>query len=128
VHVADPLNGMVHHFGWSGRYRGNTPGVGASRHVMIGPERSLLVAGDAEAFRIDPQGVVTPIDPGDADRLLGIIERRCVALRNGASWQNEIFHRLYDKGMERTQALRRMTRLYREHMHANVPVHEWPVD
>ena len=27
------------------------------------------------------------IDPGDRDRLLGIIERRCVTQRNGASWQ-----------------------------------------
>jgi hypothetical protein len=30
--------------------------------------------------------------------------------------------------MDRTQALRRMTTLYREHMHANVPVHGWPVE
>jgi phage tail-like protein len=69
VHVVDPRNGMVHHFGWSGRYRGNTPGVGASRHVMVGPERSLLVAGDVEAFRIDDEGVVAPLDPADADSL-----------------------------------------------------------
>src|SRR5690242_3670765 len=68
----------------------------------------------------------TAIDPGDADRLLGIIERRCVALRNGASWQSEVFHHFYDKGMDRNQALRRMTTLYREHMHENVPVHDWP--
>src|SRR5690242_1406446 len=68
----------------------------------------------------------TAIDPADADRLLGIIERRCVMLRNGASWQSEVFHRFYDGGMDRTQALRRMTKLYREHMHSNVPVHDWP--
>ena len=47
----------------------------------------------------------TAIDPADADRLLGIIERRCVTLRNGASWQSEVFHHFYDKGMDRTQAL-----------------------
>ena len=70
----------------------------------------------------------TAIDPADADRLLEIIERRCVTLRNGAAWQSEVFHHFYDKGMERTQALRRMTKLYREHMHSNVPVHDWPVE
>jgi len=65
----------------------------------------------------------------DADRLLGIIERRCVRLRNGAAWQSEVFHRLYeDGGLDRLEALREMTRRYREHMHSNEPVHDWPVD
>ena len=50
-----------------------------------------------------------------------------MTLRNGASWQSEVFHTSDDKGMDRTQALRRMTKLYREHMHrSNVPVHDWP--
>ena len=51
-----------------------------------------------------------------------------MSLRNGASWQSEVFHRLYDGGMDRTEALREMTRRYREHMHSNQPVHDWPVD
>jgi Glutamate-cysteine ligase family 2(GCS2) len=69
------------------------------------------------------------LESADADRLLGIIERRCVNLRNGASWQAETFHRFYDdKGMSRGDALRQMTRRYREHMHANEPVHDWPTD
>jgi gamma-glutamyl:cysteine ligase YbdK (ATP-grasp superfamily) len=69
------------------------------------------------------------LDSADADRLLGIIERRCVSGRNGASWQSDVFHRLYDeRGLERLDALRRMTRAYREHMHSNEPVHEWPVE
>jgi hypothetical protein len=69
------------------------------------------------------------VDSGDAARLLGIIERRCVSLRNGAAWQSQMFHSLYDdKGMDRPEALREMTRRYREHMHSNVPVHEWPID
>src|SRR5688572_1874546 len=33
----------------------------------------------------------------DRDRLLNIIERRCVTLRNGASWQSAAFHRLYEE-------------------------------
>jgi hypothetical protein len=66
------------------------------------------------------------IDAHDRDRLLGIIERRCVTERNGASWQAAAFHRLYDR-LDRMDALREMTVRYREHMHANVPVHEWPL-
>ena len=69
------------------------------------------------------------VETADAERLLGNIERRCVQLRNGASWQSEVFHRLYDdKGVDRADALREMTRRYREYMHANEPVHAWPVD
>ncbi|MGO9904816.1 MAG: glutamate--cysteine ligase [Solirubrobacteraceae bacterium] len=65
----------------------------------------------------------------DADRLLGIIERRCVTLRNGAAWQSQVFHRLYDdKSLDRGDALLEMTRRYREYMHSNQPVHEWPLD
>jgi hypothetical protein len=68
------------------------------------------------------------VDPADRDRLLGLIERRCVALRNGASWQSDAFHRLYDdRRLERLDALRQMTVAYREHMHANEPVNEWPL-
>ncbi len=68
------------------------------------------------------------IDSADADRLLEIIERRCVTLRNGASWQSAVFHRLYEGGLEREEALRRMTMRYRELMHGNEPVHDWPLD
>jgi hypothetical protein len=69
------------------------------------------------------------VETADAERLLGNIERRCVQLRNGASWQSEVFHRLYDqKGIDRGEALREMTRRYREHMHSNEPVHAWPLD
>ncbi len=64
----------------------------------------------------------------DRDRLLGIVERRCVEGRNGATWQAATFHHLYeDRRLDRADALREMTLRYREHMHANVPVHEWPV-
>jgi hypothetical protein len=68
------------------------------------------------------------IDPGDRDRLLGIVEQRCLTQRNGATWQAETFHQLYDRdGLEREQALREMTVRYRDLMHANEPVHDWPV-
>jgi hypothetical protein len=65
----------------------------------------------------------------DRDRLLGIVERRCVEQRNGAAWQSAVFHRLHDdKGLDRLDALRQMTLRYRELMHANEPVHDWPLD
>ena len=68
------------------------------------------------------------VEAADRDRLLGIIERRCVTLQNGATWQADTFHKLYeDQKLDRGDALRRMTVLYREHMHANEPVHEWPL-
>ena len=64
-----------------------------------------------------------------ADRLLGIIERRCTTHRNGAEWQAETFHRLDDKMQgDRRDALREMLRRYVEHMHSNVPVADWPTD
>jgi hypothetical protein len=63
----------------------------------------------------------------DRERLLGIIERRCVEQTNGASWQAAAFHRLYgDRGLDRDDALRELTVRYRELMHSNEPVHTWP--
>jgi hypothetical protein len=68
------------------------------------------------------------IDAADRDRLLGIVERRCVTMQNGAAWQTAAFHRLYEENkLDRLDALQRMTVTYREHMHANEPVHEWPL-
>jgi gamma-glutamyl:cysteine ligase YbdK (ATP-grasp superfamily) len=66
------------------------------------------------------------VDSADADRLLEIVERRCVGATNGAAWQVAAFHRLY-ADRERPDALREMTVRYREHMHANEPVHTWPM-
>jgi gamma-glutamyl:cysteine ligase YbdK (ATP-grasp superfamily) len=62
----------------------------------------------------------------DRERLLGIIERRCVTQQNGAAWQAAAFRRLYER-LDREAALREMTVRYREHMHSNVPVHDWPL-
>jgi len=66
------------------------------------------------------------VDSADADRLMEIIERRCVDQVNGASWQAAAFHKLYDR-LDRADALREMTVRYREHMHSNEPVHTWPL-
>ena len=59
------------------------------------------------------------VDPHARDRLLGIIERRCVEEANGATWQSRTFRRLYEeRGLDRDEALRQMTVRYRDHMHA----------
>jgi gamma-glutamyl:cysteine ligase YbdK (ATP-grasp superfamily) len=95
------------------------PGVGEVPAAELVLRRLLPLAHEG----LERAGVAT----ADADRLLGIIERRCVLVRNGASWQAEVFHHLYDeRGMARHEALREMTSRYREHMHSNEPVHTWP--
>ena len=65
------------------------------------------------------------VETADKDRLLGIIEQRCLTGRNGASWQAAAFHRLHDD-YDRHDALREMMRSYVTHMHSNEPVHTWP--
>jgi hypothetical protein len=69
------------------------------------------------------------VSAGERDRLLGIIEQRCLNLRNGAAWQAATFHKLYDESkLDRADALREMTVRYRELMHSNEPAHSWPLD
>jgi hypothetical protein len=68
------------------------------------------------------------VDPAERDRLLGIIERRCVTGINGAKWQVEVARKLDEESdVDRYGALRGMLTRYIEHMHGNAPVHEWPV-
>ncbi|ETK33244.1 glutamate-cysteine ligase family protein [Microbispora sp. ATCC PTA-5024] len=61
------------------------------------------------------------VDPAERDRLLGVIERRCVTGRTGSSWQVDTARSL---GGDH-EALRHMTLRYVEHMHTNEPVHLW---
>ncbi|WP_440073323.1 glutamate-cysteine ligase family protein [Streptosporangium sp. OZ121] len=64
------------------------------------------------------------VDPGARDRLLGIVEQRCLTGTTGASWQIDAVNALGD--LDRHEALRRMTLRYIENMHTNEPVHTWP--
>jgi hypothetical protein len=94
------------------------PGVGevpVSELIL----RRLLPAADAGL-------AAAGIEAADRDRLLGVIERRCVTMQNGATWQAAAFQRL-NESLDRPEALREMTVRYREHMHANEPVHDWPL-
>jgi gamma-glutamyl:cysteine ligase YbdK (ATP-grasp superfamily) len=64
----------------------------------------------------------------ERDRLLGIIEQRCLTERNGATWQVETLHAIEkEQNTDRHTALRLMVRRYIEHMHSNEPAHTWPV-
>jgi hypothetical protein len=66
--------------------------------------------------------------PTERDRLLRIIEQRCLTGRNGASWQVETLHQLEDvDNLDRSEALRMVLQRYIPLMHSNQPVHEWPL-
>lgn len=61
------------------------------------------------------------------DRFLGIIEARCQAGVNGATWQTEAVRRFEARGSDRRKALHQMLERYSEHMSTNEPVHTWPL-
>jgi gamma-glutamyl:cysteine ligase YbdK (ATP-grasp superfamily) len=66
------------------------------------------------------------VHPDERDRLLGIIEQRCVVGQNGASWfAGRFATRAAHGDGERLSALRSTLNEYREHMHTNQPVHTW---
>jgi gamma-glutamyl:cysteine ligase YbdK (ATP-grasp superfamily) len=95
------------------------PGVGEVPVTELVLRRLLPVAHEG----LERWGVAA----ADRDRMLGIIEQRCLAHRNGAAWQAAEFHRRYDgEKLDRAEALRAMTLQYRELMHSNEPVHAWP--
>ena len=95
------------------------PGVGEVPAAELVLRRLLPMAHEG----LERWGVAA----ADRERYLGIIERRCVELRNGASWQAATFHKLYER-LDRGDALREMTVRYRELMHSNEPAHSWPLD
>src|SRR5215475_6958601 len=67
------------------------------------------------------------VNPAHADRMLGIIEQRCLTGRTGAAWQVATAKAIAEQGgVDRPEALRRMTQRYIEHMNTNAPVHTWP--
>ena len=67
------------------------------------------------------------VETDEADRLLAIIEQRCILHRNGASWYVEKVTALEAAGTDRAEALRLTLQDYRELMHSNEPVHTWPI-
>jgi hypothetical protein len=59
----------------------------------------------------------------ESDRLLGIIEQRCLLGTNGAEWFAQRVHA--EGNRDRYDALRAALLDYRERMHTNEPAHLW---
>ena len=94
------------------------PGLGEVPVTELVLRRLLALAHDGlERWGVSSQ---------ERDRLLGIVEQRCLTHRNGAQWQVDTVHRLEAAGRGRQDALHQMLRRYIELMHSNEPVHAWP--
>jgi hypothetical protein len=69
------------------------------------------------------------VAPAHRDRLLGVIEQRCRAGRNGATWQAEsVWMAERNRGLDRDAALHDMLLRYNALQRGNQPVHTWPVE
>jgi hypothetical protein len=99
--------------------------------VQYWPGVGDVPAGELAVRRLIPMAhealVEWGVDGAVADRLLTVMEQRCLTGRNGARWQADAVRRYEDAGLDRWEALRRMTLDYRTHMHSNEPVHTWPL-
>jgi gamma-glutamyl:cysteine ligase YbdK (ATP-grasp superfamily) len=94
------------------------PGLGEVPVTELVLRRLLALAHDGlERWGVSAQ---------ERDRLLGIVEQRCLTHRNGSQWQVDAVHRLQAAGRGRQEALHEMLRRYIELMHSNEPVHSWP--
>jgi gamma-glutamyl:cysteine ligase YbdK (ATP-grasp superfamily) len=94
------------------------PGLGSVPVTELVLRRLLPLAYEG----LDEWGV----DPAQRDRLLGIIEHRCLSQRNGATWQVEAAHAIEGNGpVQRDDTMRKLLAEYLPRMHSNVPVHEW---
>jgi len=93
------------------------PGLGQVPATELVLRRLLPIAMEG----LDSWGV----EAGVRDRLLGIVEQRCLTGRNGAEWFARRTHDHENGGVERPEALRLALVEYRERMHTNEPVHTW---
>src|SRR5262249_38092462 len=67
------------------------------------------------------------VDTREAERLLEVIEQRCLTGRTGASWQTETGHALAERsGRGRGHARREMAQRYLKLMNTGEPAHTWP--
>jgi hypothetical protein len=91
------------------------PGVGQVRATELVLRRLLPMAHKGLA--------AWGVEAATRDRLLGIIEQRCLLGTNGAEWFVGEMHRRRDQ--DRFDALRATLLDYRDRMHTNEPVHTW---
>jgi len=66
-------------------------------------------------------------DSAEIDRLMGLMEQRCLQASNGSTWQTAEVSAREAAGASRDQALHGMLASYLENMHSNEPVHTWPI-
>ena len=91
------------------------PGIGQVRATELVLRRLLPMAHEGLAE--------WGVEAAERDRLLGVIEQRCLTGINGAEW---FVNRMEQRGAEdRYDALRATLQEYRERMHTNEPVHTW---
>jgi len=95
------------------------PGIGHVRATELVLRRLLPLAHEG----LNRWGV----DATERDRLLGVVEQRCLTGRNGATWQVAQVTRLEQAGATRDEALHGMLARYTALMHSNEPVHTWEV-
>ncbi|MGH3961334.1 glutamate--cysteine ligase [Mycobacterium sp.] len=93
------------------------PGIGEVTATELALRRLLPMA---------RRGLTTwGVDMQEADRLLGVIEQRCISGQNGAAWLVGQVAGREEAGASRAGALRLALLDYRERMHDNQPVHTW---
>src|SRR3954452_17818186 len=91
------------------------PGVGEVRATELTLRRLLPMAREGLAE--------WGVDSMTIDRLMSIIEQRCLLGTNGAEW---FVRRMHERsGLEKFDALRAPLQEYRELIHTNEPVHTW---
>ncbi|WP_232679927.1 glutamate--cysteine ligase [Nocardioides sp. R-C-SC26] len=97
------------------------PGVGQVSATELTLRRLLPLAQEG----LEEWGVSGP----EIDRLLGVIEQRCLRGMNGAEWFVRRMERHPGSAGDaaRFDALREVLGEYRELMHTNEPVHAWPL-
>ena len=93
------------------------PGVGQVRATELVLRRLLPLAHEGLA--------AWGVEAETADRLLGIIEQRCLTGTNGAEWFVRQVTERSKGGADRFDVLRAVLLDYRERMHTNEPVHTW---
>jgi hypothetical protein len=91
------------------------PGVGQVRATELVLRRLLPMAHRG----LEAWGV----EAAERDRLLGIIEQRCLTGITGSEWFVRRMRRHAD--LDRYDALRATLLTYAENMHTNEPVHTW---
>ncbi len=91
------------------------PGIGQVRATELVLRRLLPLAHEG----LESWGVAAD----ERDRLLGIIEQRCLTGVNGAEWF--VSKMAVRQDQDRFDALRAVLEEYRTNMHSNEPVHTW---